>query len=92
MGLYGWTSSPDEDMDANVGLYDAMAAVEWTREHVSKFGGDPDRVTVMGESAGAGLVTLMLASNGGKGTLPFQKVLCPGLTFSRHDTSDMIRR
>ena len=60
MGLYGWTSSPDEDVDGNVGLYDATAAVKWTRDHISKFGGDPDRITVMGESAGAGLITLML--------------------------------
>ena len=54
-----------------MGLYDAMTAVNWTRDYIATFGGDPNAITVMGESAGAGLATLMLVSNGGNGTLPF---------------------
>ena len=61
-------------MDANAGLHDGVAALEWTKKHISKFGGDPDRITAMGESAGATLINLMLVSNGGEGTLPFNKV------------------
>lgn len=74
MGLFGWTTSLDEDMDANAGLHDGVAALEWTKEHISKFGGDPDRITAIGESAGATLINLMLVSNGGEGTLPFNQV------------------
>lgn len=74
LGLYGWMSSPDEDMTANVGLHDSLAAVQWTKEHISKFGGDSDRITVIGQSAGAGIVNLMLTSYGGKGDLPFSQV------------------
>ncbi|KAK2765999.1 hypothetical protein FQN54_007514 [Arachnomyces sp. PD_36] len=73
LGLFGWIVSPDEDMDANVGLHDGVAALEWTKEHISKFGGDPDRITAIGESAGATLINLMLVSNGGEGTLPFNQ-------------------
>jgi carboxylesterase type B len=74
MGLYGWTSSLDKDTDANAGLHDGVVALEWTKKYISKFGGDPNQITAMGESAGAGLINLMLVSNGGEGTLPFNKV------------------
>ncbi|KAF3899079.1 putative Carboxylesterase [Trichophyton interdigitale] len=75
LGLYGWMSSPGEDMTANIGLHDSLAAVQWTKEHISKFGGDSDRITVIGQSAGAGIVNLMLTSYGGKGDLPFSQAV-----------------
>lgn len=81
MGLFGWTTSLAEDMDANAGLHDGFAALEWTNKYISKFGGDPDKITAMGESAGATLINLMLLSNGGEGTLPFSQVRSHYNTF-----------
>jgi len=71
----GWTSVPDLDMDANVGLHDCVAAAEWTSRYIDRFGGDPGRVTVVGQSAGAGMIGLMTTLDGGRGELPFQQVL-----------------
>lgn len=62
-------------MDANVGLHDAVTAVEWTNKYISRFGGDPRQITVIGESAGGAIINLMVTGNGGRGNLPFQKVL-----------------
>jgi para-nitrobenzyl esterase len=51
---------------ANRGLHDEIAGLRWVREHVEAFGGDPDNVTVFGESAGALSVgTLLAAAPGG---------------------------
>jgi carboxylesterase type B len=61
-------------MDANVGLHDGVAGLEWTRKYISRFGGDPDRITAFGESSGGALVNLMLTGDGGKGKLPFSQV------------------
>jgi para-nitrobenzyl esterase len=52
----------DGDVVANCGLRDQLAALVWIREHASAFGGDPGRITVMGESAGAGSILHLLAS------------------------------
>ncbi|MBD0742741.1 carboxylesterase/lipase family protein [Streptomyces sp. CBMA152] len=50
-----------EGAPANRGLLDQVAALEWVRDTIRVFGGDPDKVTVFGQSAGAGSVAALLA-------------------------------
>jgi para-nitrobenzyl esterase len=55
-------ASNPEDPQGNYGVLDTIALLEWVQRNISAFGGDPDNVTIFGESAGAGLVnTLMIA-------------------------------
>ena len=74
MGVSGFTWADGEDLDGNVGMLDCLAAARWTATHIHKFGGDGKHVTVIGQSAGAGMIYYMMVLNGGKGKpLPFQQ-------------------
>lgn len=51
----------------NVGLHDVVDALRWVRRNVAAFGGDPERITIAGQSAGAMLVHALLAMPSAKG-------------------------
>jgi para-nitrobenzyl esterase len=54
-------STPEHPIDNNLFLRDLVLALEWVRDNIASFGGDPDRVTIFGESAGAHAVATLLA-------------------------------
>ncbi len=68
LDVFGFLAHPDLTAESgtgasgNYGLLDQIAALRWTQDNISTFGGDPDCVTVFGESAGAFDVSLLMAS------------------------------
>ncbi len=62
---------------ANLAIRDMLFAVRWVKENIAAFGGDPDRITVMGQSAGATHIGSMLASPLGEGLFE-QAILMSG--------------
>ena len=61
LGVFGFFSHPDIE-SPNLALYDQILALEWIQKYVSFFGGDPSNVTLVGESAGAGGISHLIAS------------------------------
>lgn len=57
LGIFGFPGSPASD--TNLGLLDQRLALEWTRDNIARFGGDPSRITLFGQSAGGASVDLM---------------------------------
>ena len=79
LGFYDFTTYPGcEDFDSNCGLSDQILALNWIRANVEAFGGDPERITIFGESAGGASVVNMLACPGVKGTFS-QAIVQSGL-------------
>jgi len=91
LGFYDFTTYPGcEDFESNCGLSDQLLAMQWIHENIAAFGGDPNRVTICGESAGGASVVNMLASPAAKGT--FQQAISQSALPNCVVTHEMARR
>jgi para-nitrobenzyl esterase len=72
LGVFGFLAHPDLTRESgkgsgNYGIQDQVAALRWVRDNIARFGGDPERVTIFGESAGAISVSILAASPAARG-------------------------
>ncbi|KAF8763226.1 Acetylcholinesterase-1 like protein [Argiope bruennichi] len=67
LGVLGFLTSNTEDAPGNVGLYDILIALQWVNDNIESFGGDKNRITVHGQSAGSIAISILCISPLAKG-------------------------
>merc|ERR1712032_146315 len=78
LGFLGYIAHPELN-ETNFGLLDQVKALEWVRDNIESFGGDPSKVTIFGESAGGTSVVALMASPLSEGL--FQRVIAESASF-----------
>ena len=78
----------------NLGLLDQICALKWIQKNIEKFGGDPNKVTLMGQSSGAGSISLLPLIDESKGL--FKRIIAESgslsLTSSLDETKELVKR
>ncbi|MGH9239988.1 MAG: carboxylesterase/lipase family protein [Vicinamibacterales bacterium] len=88
-GFLGHSALAGEDSAAgNYGLLDQRAALIWVRDHIASFGGDPNNVTLAGQSAGAHSVSLHLVAPGSSGLFHRAIMQSGSASFRVRDAAD----
>ena len=77
LGAFGYLFIPG--IKANVGQLDQIVALQWVNDNIAKFGGDPDNITIFGESAGAYSVIALMAMPAAKGL--FSRVIAQSMPY-----------
>ncbi|WP_375289202.1 carboxylesterase/lipase family protein [Qipengyuania sp.] len=78
--LGGLSDDPKYADSGNLGSLDIVKALEWVRDHAEEIGGDPDNVTIFGESGGAAKVSTLMAMEGARGL--FQRAIAQSGSMS----------
>ncbi|XP_054613735.1 carboxyl ester lipase, tandem duplicate 2 [Dunckerocampus dactyliophorus] len=69
VGTLGFLSTGDSNLPGNYGLWDQQAAIAWVHRNIRSFGGDPDNITIFGESAGGASVSFQTLTPHNKGLI-----------------------
>jgi len=83
LNVFGFLNDPALP-EINLGIRDQIAALRWVHENIARFGGDPDNVTIFGESSGGQSMTTLLAAPAAAGLFQRTIVQSPDPHYPRH--------
>nr|UXX52857.1 carboxylesterase 1 [Pardosa astrigera] len=91
LGVFGYLTSGTEEAPGNAGVYDMVEALKWVNQNIAAFGGDPEKVTLFGESSGSIAVGLLCVSPLTKGL--FHRVIMqsssPAYLLAENNTANI---
>ena len=87
--LYLADLAPELADSGNVGMLDLVLALQWVRDNISEFGGDPSNVTIFGQSGGGGKVSTMMAMPAGAGL--FHRAIVQSGSYARNAHLEAMR-
>jgi len=100
LGMFGFINLSSFEGGENyktsniLGLLDQICALKWIQKNIKSFGGDPEKVTLIGHSAGAGSISLLPLIDGTEGL--FKRMICesgsPSLTFSPQESKKLVEK
>lgn len=92
LGIFGFLAHPElsaeskDKVSGNYALLDQIAALEWVKKNISEFGGDPNNVTIAGQSAGSSNVNMLALSPEAKGLFKNAVAMSFNVVNSKFDT------
>jgi len=88
LGAFGFLYGPDST--PNVGMLDQVTALKWVHDNIELFGGDPNNVTIFGESAGGYSVLTLMAAPAARGL--FKRVISQSPPVFRDETTEKVTK
>lgn len=94
LNIFGFLTTGNSDLPGNYGLWDQKLAIQWVKDNIAEYGGDPNSITLFGESAGGRSVSFQMFSPQNDNSL-FQRAITESgsalsLTFLNRDPSEVI--
>lgn len=93
IGIFGFASAKvlRDAKSENVGLRDQYAAIEWVKDNIAAFGGDPDDITLFGQSFGSISIGLQMVAYGGEREALFHKAIMTSSGISGDRSNEFVR-
>ena len=94
LGFLYFKDMPNNNFESNLGIKDQIAALQWVKENIAAFGGDPNAVTIFGESAGAVSVLTLMGTPAAKGlfTIAISESGAPDMLWRPKMATDVTTR
>lgn len=93
LNVFGYAHLPEVEGSGNAGMLDIVQALKWVKANIAAFGGDPENVTIFGESGGGAKVSYLMAMPGAKGLFHRAVVQSgPGVKAVPAELSDALRK
>ena len=88
---FAQTDALIKETSANAGIRDQRLSIEWVQQNIAAFGGDPNKITIHGQSSGGLAMGMQILAYGGRKPVPFQQIICESQALENAITGNTTR-